>query len=139
MPAARMERIISSRADLASIYRGYIDCLNRQDWAELATYVAEDVTHNGRPFGLAGYRDMLRENYRDIPDLRFDVARLVCEPPYVAACLRFDCSPRGAFLGLDVNGRRVTFTEHIFYAFENGKIKTAWSILDKGAVEACLL
>ncbi|MCA3827624.1 MAG: ester cyclase, partial [Burkholderia sp.] len=62
-----------TETDLATRYRAYIDCLNRQDWAALGEYVADDVIHNDRPLGLAGYRAMLEQDYRDIPDLRFDI------------------------------------------------------------------
>ncbi|HEX9169389.1 MAG TPA: ester cyclase, partial [Roseiarcus sp.] len=41
-----------TEAALADLYRGYIDCLNRQDWPNLHQFVADDARHNGRPFGL---------------------------------------------------------------------------------------
>jgi predicted ester cyclase len=43
-----------TEAHLAGLYRGYIACLNRQDWPNLHRFVADDARHNGRPFGLAG-------------------------------------------------------------------------------------
>jgi predicted ester cyclase len=125
-------------ADLADIYRGYIACLNRQDWPMLGQFVHEDARHNGRPFGLAGYRAMLEKDFSDIPDLRFDVDLLVCDPPHIASRLKFDCTPKGRFLGLDVNGRRVAFTENVFYEFRGGKIWQVWSVVDKAAIEAQL-
>lgn len=124
--------------DLRESYRLYIDCLNRQDWAELGEFVAEDVRHNDRPLGLAGYREMLQGDYRDIPDLRFEVERLVCEFPHVASRLRFACTPAATFLGLEVNGRRVSFAENVFYRFGGGRIEAVWSIVDKAAIEAQL-
>ena len=124
--------------DLAPIYRAYIACLNRQDWAELGTYVADDVTHNGRTFGLAGYRAMLENDFSQIPDLRFQIERLVADESTVAARLAFDCSPRGRFLDLDVNGKRVQFAEHVIYAFRDAKITQVWSMIDKAAIEAQL-
>ena len=56
----------------------------------------------------------------------------------VAARLRFDCTPAGAFLGLPVNGRRVSFAENVFYRFLRGKIVEVWSVIDKTAIEAQL-
>lgn len=64
--------------------------------------------------------------------------RLVCDPPHVASRLIFDCSPKGMFLGLPVNGRHITFTENVFYQFEGGKVRTVWSLIDKTAIEAQL-
>lgn len=121
---------------LAAVYRAYIDCLNRQDWSQLHRYVHDEARHNGRRLGLAGYREMLESDYRDIPDLRFEIEWLVSEPPRVAARLAFDCTPRELFLGLAVDGRRVSFTEHVFYEFRDGKVHEVWSILDKAAIEA---
>jgi predicted ester cyclase len=128
-----------SETDLAAIYRDYIGCLNRQDWAELGRYVAEDVTHNGRPFGLSGYRQMLEQNFRDIPDLQFNIAFVVSEPPVIGSRLTFDCTPVGRFLDLAIDGRRVSFTENVFYRFRDGRIVEVWSVVDKAAIEAQLL
>ncbi|WP_175975701.1 ester cyclase [Burkholderia sp. BCC1047] len=121
--------------DLATRYRAYIDCLNRQDWTALGEYVSDDVIHNDRPLGLAGYRAMLEQDFHDIPDLRFDIRLLVCEPPRVACRLRFACSPKGTFMGLAVDGRKVTFAENVFYEFHDGKIRQVWSVIDKAAIE----
>ena len=125
-------------AHLAVLYRSYIDCLNRQDWPRLGDFVAEDATHNGRPFGLAGYRQMLIGDFDAIHDLRFVIETLVCEPPLVAARLAFRCSPKANFLGLAVNGRTISFAEHVFYTFREGKIADVRSVLDKSAIEAQL-
>ena len=124
--------------NLADVYRAYIDCLNRQAWDELGRYVDDNVEHNGRAFGLAGYRAMLVKDFDDIPDLRFVVELIACTPPILAARLAFDCAPRGEFLGLDVGGRKVAFAENVFYRFEAGKIAAVWSVIDKVAIEAQL-
>jgi predicted ester cyclase len=127
-----------TEAALSQCYRAYIACLNGQDWANLHRFVADDARHNGRPFGLAGYRAMLERDFEEIPDLRFNIELMVCEPPHVASRLRFDCSPKGLFLGLAVNGRRVVFAENVFYRFRSGKIEEVWSVIDKAAIEAQL-
>ncbi|WP_409526972.1 ester cyclase [Rhizobium sp. G21] len=38
------------------------------------------------------------------------------------AALEFDISPSGEFLGLPANGKRVKFSENVFYEYEGGKI-----------------
>lgn len=124
--------------DLATIYRAYIACLNAQDWSSLGRFVDDKVVHNGRALGLTGYRALLEQNFKDIPDLAFDIALLIAEPPYVASRLRFDCTPRGMFLGLPINGRRVRFCENVIYRFELSRIVEVWSIIDKAAIEAQL-
>ena len=124
---------------LSDLYRAYIDCLNRQDWAQLGSYVDDEVEHNGRPLRLFGYRDMLVKDFEDIPDLCFNIQLLICDPPHVAARLAFECSPKGDFLGLGVNGRTVSFAENVFYEFKSSKIASVWSVIDKTAIEAQLL
>lgn len=124
--------------DLADIYRGYIDCLNNQNWQRLALFVDDVVHYNGRQVGVSGYREMLERNFQEIPDLYFHVDLLVCDPPHVASRLCFDCAPKGVFLGLHVNGRKVSFSENVFYEFRERKIKNVWSVIDKAAVESQL-
>ncbi|MCG2643794.1 MULTISPECIES: ester cyclase [Bradyrhizobium] len=120
---------------LSTTYREYIDCLNRQDWAELEQFVHVEVDHNGERIGLRGYREMLEKDFREIPDLHFDIQLLVCDPPRIASRLGFNCTPQGNFLGLAVDGRKVSFTENAFYEFDERRIKAVWSIIDKVAIE----
>ncbi len=121
--------------DLANIYRGYIDCLNSQDWENLGRFVQDDVRRNGTTLGLSGYRRMLEDNFEQIPDLHFDIQMLVAEPPRIAARLWFDVTPKGQFLGVHVNGRKVAFAENVFYEFREGRIQEVWSVIDKAGIE----
>jgi predicted ester cyclase len=130
--------IAMTKTALADLYRNYIACLNRQDWPNLHRFVADDARHNGRPFGLAGYRAMLERDFEEIPDLQFNIELLVSEPPHVASRLSFDCRPKGFFLGLPVNGKRVVFAENVFYQFRDERIVEVWSVIDKPAIEAQL-
>jgi predicted ester cyclase len=81
---------------------------------------------------------MLEGDYRDIPDLQFNIQLLISDPPFVASRLMFNCTPRGMFLGLAVNGRTISFTENVFYEFQGGKVADVWSVIDKSAIEAQL-
>jgi len=125
-------------ANLTEVYRDYIACLNQQDWSQLDRFVHDDVRRNGQRLGLSGYRAMLERDFHEIPDLHFDIQLLISEPPRIASRLAFNCTPKAKFLGLDVNGRRVSFTENVFYEFREGKIWQVWSIVDKAAIEAQL-
>ena len=124
--------------DLTDVYRGYIACLNKQDWPNLGRFVDDDVVHNGQQIGISGYREMLEKDFHEIPDLYFDIQLLVSDPPYLASRLKFDCTPKGKFLGLPVNGKKVRFTENVFYEFRREKIGQVWSVIDKAAIEAQL-
>lgn len=126
------------KTDLSDVYRDYIACLNKQGWPKLGQFVHDEVIHNGRRVGLSGYRDMLVRDFDEIPDLYFNIQMLISDPPYVASRLGFHCTPKGTFLGLQVSGKRVSFTENVFYEFRAEKIREVWSVIDKAAIEAQL-
>jgi predicted ester cyclase len=111
-----------SKVDLSDDYRSYIACLNQQDWTKLGQFVGDDVRYNGRQIGLSGYREMLERDFREIPDLRFNIQLLISDPPYIASRLAFDCSPKGKFLGLDINGKRVSLRRTCSMRFERGRL-----------------
>jgi hypothetical protein len=48
----------------------------------------------------------------------------------------FDCTPKGELFGLPANGKRVSFTENVFYQFTSGKIEIVWSVIDQPAIKA---
>jgi len=130
--------IVMTKAELADIYRRYVACLNEQDWPKLQQFVADGVRYNGKQIGLAGYRAMLERDFAEIPDLSFDIQLLICDPPYIACRLAFNCTPKGKFLGLNVNGKRISFAENVFYQFTPEKIEQVWSVIDKATIEAQL-
>lgn len=127
-----------TREDITETYAAYIACLNAQDWSSLHRHVAEEVTYNGDLVGLRGYRDMLIGDFEAIPDLSFNVSRVACDPPLIASSLAFDCAPKGMLFGLPVNGRRVRFTENVFYEVRDRRILNVWSVIDKAAISAQL-
>jgi predicted ester cyclase len=126
------------KTGLSDIYRNYIACLNQQDWPNLGRFIHDDVHYNGERIGLSGYRAMLERDFRAIPDLHFDIHLLISEPPRVASRLQFDCTPKGLLFGLPVNGRRISFSENVFYEFREQRIENVWSVIDKAAIEAQL-
>jgi predicted ester cyclase len=127
-----------TRAGLSDLYRGYIACLNKQNWTLLGRFVHDEVDYNGKRVGLSGYRAMLESDFFSIPDLAFNIDLLIADPPHIASRLKFDCAPKGTFLGLAVNGKKVSFTENVFYEFRDEKIRRVWSVIDKAAIEAQL-
>ena len=81
---------------------------------------------------------MLERDFDEIPDLYFSIQLLISDPPYIASRLGFDCAPKGKFLGLAIDGRKISFTENVFYEFRDLKIVRVWSVIDKMAIEAQL-
>ena len=127
-----------AKASLASIYHAYLACLNAQDWDRLGQFVHDKAIHNGRELGLPGYRAMLERDFEEIPDLHFAAQMLMCDPPFIGCRIVFQCAPKGIFFGLPINGKRVKFSEHVFYKFHENKIIEVWSVIDKAAIEAQL-
>lgn len=117
--------------DLKGIYGDYLDCLNARRWRDLENYVRPDVEHNGQRIGLGGYREMLEEDVRAIPDLFFKATHLIAEPPFIAARLNFECHPVGTLFGLRVDGKQVRFQENVFYEFTGSLIHKVHSVIDK--------
>jgi predicted ester cyclase len=125
----------SPAEELEARYRAYLACLNERAWHDLARHVDAGVVYNRDRVGLTGYLEMLELDAHQVPDLHYEPGLLVVQPPFVAARLDFDCSPRGRFLGVDVNGRRIAFAENVFYRYAGSRIVEVWSVIDKAAVE----
>lgn len=127
-----------TRTEYLDFYQNYIACLNTQNWSRLQDYVGLDVTYNGERLGLTGYKTMLKRDFEHIPDLQFNVQLLLCDPPFVMCRLNFNCTPLASFLGLPVNGQKVSFTENVIYEIRNQRILNVWSVIDKAAIEVQL-
>jgi predicted ester cyclase len=132
------EAIAMTKTELCDIYRDYIACLNEQDWPRLEQFVHDELRYNGKPIAILTYREMLQKDFHEIPDLSFDIQLLMSDPPFIASRLAFDCTPKGRFLGLHVDGKRVSFAENVFYEFRGQRITNVWSVIDKAAIEAQL-
>ncbi|GLZ45489.1 ester cyclase [Actinomycetospora sp. NBRC 106375] len=120
--------------DLEETYRAYLACLNERRFEALDGFVHDSLRYNDAPMTRDDYRDLLVGDVAAIPDLAFVVDLLVVRGDHVACRLAFDCTPRGEFRGLPVDGRRVSFAEHVFYRFADGRIAQVWSLIDTDAV-----
>ena len=126
-------------ADLEARYRRYLARLNDHRPDDLEEFVHEALTYNGRPMTRLDYQNLIAGDLAAIPDLHFHVDRLVVAGDQVACRLKFHCTPRGEFLGLRPNGdKTVSFAEHVFYRWREGKIGEVWSLIDRPAIEAQL-
>ena len=130
-------------SDLRSHYLAYLARLDARDFDGLAPFVADAVTHNGRAMTRDAYGAMIAGQIEPVPDLRFVPDTVLVEgglvgDARVAARLAFTGTPLRPFLGLSPNGGAVHFTEHVFYDFEDGRIRAVWSLVDRATVEAQL-
>ena len=121
-------------AELEEIYRGYVVALNERRLDDLDQFVHPRLTYNGHPWTREQYQARLADDVHNIPDLRYEIRLLVVGADHVACRLWFDCTPQREFLGIDAGGRRVSFSEHVFYRFRANKIEHVWSLIDTDAI-----
>ncbi|WP_214402666.1 ester cyclase [Pseudonocardia lacus] len=121
--------------DLETRYRAYLDALNERRLDDLVGFVHDELTYNGTPMTRREYQDLLAADIAAVPDLVYDARIVVADGNRVACRLLFDCTPRSEFLGFAVDGRRLVFAEHVFYAFRDGRIAAVSSLIDRAAVE----
>jgi predicted ester cyclase len=122
-------------ADLEATYRAYIAVLNDRRFGELAGYVHDQITYNDQPMTRQQYEDLLTGDVQAIPDLAYQIQTLVVQAGQVACRLWFECTPVREFLGFEPTGARIAFAEHVFYEFEDGRIRRVRSLIDRNAVE----
>ena len=120
--------------ELRTLYHSYIDCLNSRNLDQLEEFVDADVEYNGTRISLAGYKDMLSRDFEAIPDRYFNITLFCSDPPMIASRLDFDCTPSGTLFGIAVNGKRVQFSENVFYEVQARRIRRVWSVIDEAAI-----
>ncbi len=125
-------------ADLEARYRAYLDALNERRLDDLEHFVQDELTYNGEPMTRRQYQDLIAADVAAIPDLVYAAHLVVACGEQVACRLVFDCTPRREFLGFTPDGRRLTFAEHVFYRFREGRIAAVWSLIDRAAITAQL-
>jgi steroid delta-isomerase-like uncharacterized protein len=123
---------------LEVVYRAYLAALNERRFDDLAEFVHDELTYNGSPLTRAGYRDLLAADAGAIPDLHYDARIVVASGDRVACRLLFECTPRRPFLGFTPNGERLSFAEHVFYDFRDGRIAAVTSMIDRYSIQAQL-
>ena len=119
-----------TEAEFEAHYRRYISYLNNRRLDELDEFVHEELTYNGEPETRADYRTRIAEDVAAIPDLYFDVHLIVVGGDQIACRLFYNCTPQSEWLGLQPNGKSISFAEHVFYKFRDRKIYEVWSLLD---------
>jgi steroid delta-isomerase-like uncharacterized protein len=120
--------------DLETRYRAYLDALNERRFDDLSQHVHDELTYNGEPLTRRQYRDLLAADAAAIPDLVYDARIIVATDDRVACRLVFDCTPRAEFLGFTPNGERLSFAEHVFYQYRDGRIGAVSSLIDRAAI-----
>lgn len=124
-----------TNAPLDGIYRAYLDALNDRRLDDLVHYVHDELTYNGDTMTRTQYQALIAADIAAIPDLTFDAHIIVADDDRVACRIVFDCTPQNEFLGFSPNGRRLSFAEHVFYHFRDGRIASVSSLIDRFAIQ----
>jgi predicted ester cyclase len=124
-----------TEAETETHYHRYISYLNEHRTDELGEFVHDELTYNGKPMTRIDYQDLIAGAIAAIPDLYFNIHLLIANRDQIACRLLFDCTPQSEFLGLQPTGKSVSFSEHVFYRFRDGKICEVWSLIDRPAIE----
>ncbi len=96
--------------------------------------VHDELTYNDTTLTRDQFANLLHEDVRTIPDLRYEVRSMVADDARIAARLWFSCTPRRPFRGVDTGGRRVAFAERVFYELVDGRIRKIDSLIDVDSV-----
>ena len=123
-----------SSEELELIYRRYLATLNEHRTHDLSEFVQDRLTYNGQEWSRQEYERLLTEDVTTFPDLAYPIGLLVVQGPRVACRIDFDCMPVREWLGFQPNGKRISFSEHVFYEFHQGRIQHVWSLLDHQAI-----
>ena len=119
---------------LGERYRRYLDRLNNKRFEDLVDFVHDPVVHNGHTLTIADFQDLLRRDAAEIPDLYYAIEQLVVDDDQAACRIRFDCTPAKTFRGLPAAGQPISFVEHVFYRYRDGRIAQIWSLIDMDAI-----
>jgi predicted ester cyclase len=129
---------VPENADLESRYRAYLAALDERRLDDLVHYVHDELTYNGELMTRAQYQALIAADIAATPDLTYDAHIVVACGDQVACRIVFDCTPQREFLGFTPNGARLTFAEHVFYRFVDGRIAAVSSLIDRAAIAAQL-
>lgn len=119
--------------DLETIYREYLDCINRRTMeTDLPKFCHPHVFHNRRALPLHQYRQLMQDAITAIPDINYGLHTIIADRANqrVAVRLEFTGTPVKAMAGVEPTGRAVRFAEHVTYQFRDGKIYRVWSQVD---------
>ena len=118
-------------------YVAYISAINAGHADQLDDFVDENVLYNGQPLTKDEYQHLITDSQEAIPNLYFEIQMLVVGNNEVGCRLHFpNVTLQKEFLGQQPSGKSISFSEHVFYKFREGKIYEVWSLLDERAVAA---
>lgn len=93
---------------------------NQGDLALADDLIAKDVTHNGSPFGRAGFKTMVKQMRDKAPSARYAVTELVADGDRVVGRVTRDGGP----------------AEIVVLRIQDGQVTEHWSMADEPSLRA---
>ncbi|MGE0777009.1 ester cyclase [Mycolicibacterium sp.] len=124
--------------DLERTYRGYIHMINERRFEQSHRFASPEMTFSGTAMSREDYFGGIQQALEAVPDFQWQIDRLVVDGDWVASRVVGTGTPVRPWMGLQPNGRSVTFVEHAFYHCPGGKITTVEFVRDVDAIRAQL-
>ena len=119
--------------DLKEAYRRYVHSINTLTMKkEFPKYCQPHLTHNTRRLSIDEYRTFIEASFDNIQGLTFNVKEVIVDDEAQQLAARIEFTGRSAkeFMGIPPTGRAIDLCEHVYYAFDEGKITWVWALLD---------
>ena len=125
-------------ADLKQLTRKYLDEVWSQGRLELVDELvaADCVTHDpaapgGEIRGLDGIKELVSMYRNAFPDTEFEINDLILEGNKVAARITASGTQKGALMGIEPTGKRVSVAGTVITHFRDGKQVESWASYDQ--------
>jgi steroid delta-isomerase-like uncharacterized protein len=110
----------------------FIEAYNSRDTTALKSLFANPVSFNGEEFAPDVFirNSWVDRLWQSFPDARIEPTHFVATDEYVMLRTDSEVTGQGTFLGLNVDGKTVRFSEMSLYRVEAGKITEWWYEID---------
>ncbi|GME36503.1 ubiquitin-protein ligase sel1 ubx2 [Neofusicoccum parvum] len=117
---------IPKSEDLATKYRRYIGQCNRHKTDDLSEFLHDRMTVNGKPRSRIEMQKRLAANIAAASDYTYRIDKLLVNGNDVAVRNIIIATPTADLFGVKPTGKQVEIPQHVFYKFEEGKIRDIW-------------
>jgi predicted ester cyclase len=124
--------------DLQQQYLGYLKMINERRFADSPRFAHDQITFSGKTMSRDDYFGAIVRALQIVPDFRWELDNIVVSGEWVAARVIGKGTPISQWLGFAPNGRQVTFVEHAFYHFPEGRIAKVDFVRDVDAIRTQL-
>lgn len=112
-------------------YREYIDAVNCGRFFEPAEFYHDQIECNDRIFSREDFTSKILGFFPLLmPDGRIKISNIIVDENHLASRLIRTGTLTREWKGVKPDGDAVTFVEHAFYRFREGRVAAIWSVVD---------